>query len=165
VDVQDGCGDSAHCRMSLSCTKVPKVDLFAQVRPLPRPALRRCHCRIQGVPARQSGARGAHFYLGTCYLSSEANAWLGSPGRIADRARPFERQGKANPFPVSSATYFELICHINQAKIYLNLMITLVESPPVWMRRVDRAPAWPCCWRNVKSSTRRPRRSTRPAGM
>ena len=41
----------------------------------------------------------------------------------------FNRQGKVNPIPRFNETYFEMMCHINQAKIYLLLIDSLVQNP------------------------------------
>lgn len=75
---------------------------------------------------------GAHFYLGTCYLSSSQNAWLGiAQGELQTALALFQRQGKVNPIPrFNSATYFEMICHINLAKVYLRLIINVMDTDP-----------------------------------
>ena len=125
---------------SLSCRQEPEVGLFAQGETL---YLDGRYDEAIAVFKRflleHPDHAGAHFYLGTCYLSSDANAWLGiAQGELQTALALFERQGKVNPIKrFSSATYFEMICHINQAKIYMNLMLTVMEDPPTWMRRVD----------------------------
>lgn len=83
---------------------------------------------------------GAHFYLGTCYLNdavmssrkgrSGGNFWLGiAQGELETALAVFERQGKVNPIPRFNAQYFEMICHVNQAKIYLHLLDLLSSDP------------------------------------
>lgn len=78
---------------------------------------------------------GAHFYLGTCYLFSTDNRWLGiARGELETALALFERQGKVCPIPrFDSSVYFEMICHINIAKIYLSL-IADIESKPESLR-------------------------------
>ncbi len=72
---------------------------------------------------------GAHFYLGTCYFASDDNRWLGiAQGELLTAIALFERQGKVSPIPRFDDTYFELISHINLAKIYLGLVLTIVED-------------------------------------
>jgi len=73
---------------------------------------------------------GAHWYLGTCYLYSQNQRWLGiAQGELETALALFERQGKVNPIPRFDATYFEMMCHINQAKIYLLLIDALTNDP------------------------------------
>ncbi len=72
---------------------------------------------------------GAHFYLGTCYFASDDNRWLGiAQGELQTAIALFERQGKVSPIPRFNDTYFELISHINLAKIYLGLALSIVED-------------------------------------
>ena len=73
---------------------------------------------------------GAHFYLGTCYLYDTNKNWLGiAQGELETALSLFERQGKVNPVPRFSAEYFEMICHLNQAKVYLVLIDELAKAP------------------------------------
>lgn len=86
---------------------------------------------------------GAHFYLGTCYFASEKNRWLGiAQGELETAIAQFERQGKVNPIPrFRDATYFELIAHINLAKTYIRLALTVLQSPPPKMQGLNRRAA------------------------
>ncbi len=85
---------------------------------------------------------GAHFYLGTCYMGSKDNRWLGiAQGELQTAIALFERQGKVSPIPRFNATYFELIGHINLAKIYLNLVFTIIENMPQNMAHIDKRQA------------------------
>ncbi|MBX7256184.1 MAG: hypothetical protein K1Y02_07460 [Candidatus Hydrogenedentes bacterium] len=74
---------------------------------------------------------GAHFYLGTCYLNSPKNGWLGiAQGELQTALALFKEQGKVNPIPrFNNATYFEMICHINLAKVYLRLIVNVLDLP------------------------------------
>lgn len=72
---------------------------------------------------------GAHFYLGTCYLYDAQNNWLGiAQGELETALALFEKSGKASPVPRFDAEYFEIICHVNKAKIYLLLISSLVDN-------------------------------------
>lgn len=72
---------------------------------------------------------GAHFYLGTCYFASDDNRWLGiAQGELLTAIALFERQGKVSPVPRFNDTYFELISHINLAKIYMGLVLTILDE-------------------------------------
>ncbi|NUM55966.1 MAG: hypothetical protein HUU46_20185 [Candidatus Hydrogenedentes bacterium] len=72
---------------------------------------------------------GAHFYLGTCYLYDKKNNWLGiAQGELETALSLFERQGKVSPVPRFDAEYFEIICHVNKAKIYLLLVSLLIDN-------------------------------------
>ena len=89
---------------------------------------------------------GAHFYLGSCYLyaaqkniGGKDNAWLGiAQGELETALALFERGGKVNPVPRFDATYFEMICHINQAKIYLLLIQAIAQNPRLFVGVIPR---------------------------
>lgn len=112
------------------CAKQPERNLFAEAEHLyldqrydEAVVLLKQHL------ARHPEDAGAHFYLGTCYLSSPKNGWLGiAQGELQTALALFERQGKINPIPrFNDSTYFELICHINLAKVYLRLILNIMD--------------------------------------
>jgi tetratricopeptide (TPR) repeat protein len=116
----------------VSCNRAPEEDLFAKAETL--------YLDQQYDDAIELFKRfllehpdhaGAHFYLGTCYFASEDNRWLGvAQGELQTAIALFERQGKVSSIPRFNSTYFELISHINLAKIYLGLVFTIVEEAP-----------------------------------
>ncbi|MCL4693860.1 MAG: hypothetical protein KJ060_15280 [Candidatus Hydrogenedentes bacterium] len=113
-----------------ACNRPPEEDLFAAGETL---YLDQRYDEAIGTFKRflvdNPNHAGAHFYLGTCYLASDDNRWLGiAQGELQTAIALFERQGKVSPIPRFNDTYFELISHINLAKIYLGLVITIVED-------------------------------------
>ncbi len=63
---------------------------------------------------------GAHYYLGRCYMSSEDFRPLIAKGEFETALRLFEAGDKASsPIGRFSAQYFEMICHIDSAKVTL----------------------------------------------
>jgi len=112
------------------CAKQPERDLFAESEQLYL-SLRYDDAigLLKQHLAQHPEDAGAHFYLGTCYLNSPKNGWLGiAQGELLTALALFDRQGKVNPIPrFNDATYFELICHINLAKVYLRLVLNVMN--------------------------------------
>jgi tetratricopeptide (TPR) repeat protein len=116
----------------VSCSRAPEEDLFAKAETL---YLDQQYDDAIGLFKRflleHPDHAGAHFYLGTCYYASDENRWLGiAQGELETAITLFERQGKVSSIPRFNATYFELIGHINLAKIYRELVFTIVEDAP-----------------------------------
>lgn len=114
-----------------ACSRAPEPDYFAEGEQLylngDYDAAIEC---FKKVLLRNPDHAGAHWYLGTCYLYSEKQNWLGiAQGELETALALFHRQGKVNPIPRFNATYFEMMCHINQAKVYLRLVQAIVDNP------------------------------------
>jgi len=115
-----------------SCEKAPEEDLFAKAE---THYLDQHYDEAIGLFKRflldNPDHSGAHFYLGTCYFASDDNRWLGiAQGELETAIALFDRQGKESSIPRFNSTYFELISHINLAKIYLGLVFTIIENGP-----------------------------------
>jgi len=138
-----------------ACSRAPQRDLFAEGETLflngkYTEAAEVFRQRLLDNP----NDAGAHYYLGTTYLyrfaTNQSNApaapifgtnqnWLGiAQGELETAVSLFKRQGKTNPVPrfdtnttpeFSPAQYFEMICHVNQAKILLLLTQSILENP------------------------------------
>ncbi|MDZ4860841.1 MAG: hypothetical protein SGI88_17835 [Candidatus Hydrogenedentes bacterium] len=114
-----------------SCNRAPAPDFFAEGEELYlKGEYDEAIERFKGYLLADPDHAGAHWYLGTCYLYSSEHRWLGiAQGELETALALFNRQGKANPIPRFNETYFEMMCHINQAKIYLLLVETLIQNP------------------------------------
>ena len=77
---------------------------------------------------------GAHFYLGRCWLNvkqlnDREGPWLiPAEGELALAIRLFKDQGGKSPIDRFDDNYFELICHLEKAKIYLRQFNFIVEN-------------------------------------
>jgi hypothetical protein len=77
---------------------------------------------------------GAHFYLGRCWLNApEFNGregpWLVlAEGELQLALQLFEKQGGVSTIERFNDRYFELICHVERAKIYLKQLQFLAGS-------------------------------------
>jgi hypothetical protein len=137
----------ALCVVFVSCSRAPERDLFKEGETLYQDGKYTAAARLfKKRLFEKPDDAGVHFYLGTCYLyrcirpnaaeasdpeSKDPNNWLPiAQGELETALSLFGRQGKANPVPhFSSAEYFEMICHVNQAKICLYLINELLENP------------------------------------
>ncbi len=78
---------------------------------------------------------GAHFYLGRCWLNvAKFNDWPGpwlvlAEGELRLARQLFLAQGKHSPIARFSDTYFEVICNIERAKVYLRQLTVVAEHP------------------------------------
>jgi len=72
---------------------------------------------------------GAHYYLGRCYRDSTESYWLElSLGEINTALHFFYRDGKRSTIKRFKDEYFEMICHVDVAKIRLKQAMYLVEN-------------------------------------
>jgi hypothetical protein len=78
---------------------------------------------------------GAHFYLGRCWLNvakfnDRPGPWLvPAEGELRLARQLFLAQGKHSPIARFSDTYFEVICNIERAKVYLRQLTVVAEHP------------------------------------
>ncbi len=73
----------------------------------------------------------AHFYLGRCYLMASPERFrpATAEGEFQTALHIFRRNGRINPIEgFASADYFEYICQIESAKVYLNIVDLLLDS-------------------------------------
>lgn len=75
------------------------------------------------------GDPGAHFYLGRAYLLSGLPLLLHAEGELKTARHLFEGQGGESPIERFSDTYFELICHLELAKVYMRIIVQLIDQP------------------------------------
>jgi hypothetical protein len=88
---------------------------------------------LKSVLLQEPRHAGAHFYLGTCYMNSPDNRWLMvALGEIQTGLAIFKATGGKSPIARFSDTYFELISHVNIAKVYLRQFIYVLDNgaPP-----------------------------------
>jgi len=72
---------------------------------------------------------GAHYYLGRCYFAPKDKFWFAiAEGEIQTALALFLRDGKKSTIQRFSAEYFELICHLDIAKIRLRQAMFLTEK-------------------------------------
>ncbi len=126
-----GCSFFLLAALGASCANAPDPDLFAEGEKLYLEGeYDRTIVSFKAHLLKHPENAGSHWYLGTCYLFSSQQRWLGiAQGEFETALALFERQGKANPIPRFNAEYFEMMCHINQAKVYLLLMDSLAQNP------------------------------------
>ena len=70
----------------------------------------------------------AHFYLGRCYLMAGPGKFRPdtAEGEFQTALRIFRRNGRVNPIErFADADYFEYICQMESAKVFLNLLDVL----------------------------------------
>ena len=75
------------------------------------------------------GHPGAHFYLGRAYMLSGERLLLHAEGELITARHLFHEQGGESPIERFSDTYFELICHLELAKVYMQIITILIEQP------------------------------------
>lgn len=76
---------------------------------------------------------GAHYYLGRCYSESPEAFWFViAQGEIETALDIFLRDGRRSTIKRFSDDYFEMICHLDIAKIYLRQIEFLIRqgAPP-----------------------------------
>lgn len=72
---------------------------------------------------------GAHYYLGRCYFAPKDTFWFTiAEGEIQTALNLFIREGRKSTIPRFPDAYFELICHLDIAKIRLRQAMFLVEQ-------------------------------------
>lgn len=80
---------------------------------------------------------GAHFYLGRCYLLSADFRPVLAEGELQTALNLFLRNGKKSPIERFQDDYFELICHIESAKVGLMQARILQENgAQLWQLRL-----------------------------
>ncbi|HNV20476.1 MAG TPA: hypothetical protein PLB67_20025 [Candidatus Hydrogenedentes bacterium] len=78
---------------------------------------------------------GAHFYLGRCWLNvAEFNGregpWLVlAEGELRLARQLFYAQGKRSTIKRFPDTYFDIICNIERAKVYLRQLTFVIDHP------------------------------------
>lgn len=76
---------------------------------------------------------GAHFYLGRCWLNvpeynGREGPWLVlAEGELRLALQLFNDQGKKSSIERFTDTYFETICHLERAKVYLKQLTYLAD--------------------------------------
>lgn len=121
---------AALCLMCAACAPAPDSNLFEKGEALYlKQDYKAAADLFKQRLIQDPDDAGAHFYLGTCYLYDSNKDWLGiAQGELETALALYERHGKVNPVPRFSADYFEMICHVNQAKIHLYLMTELLNN-------------------------------------
>lgn len=77
---------------------------------------------------------GAHFYLGRCWLNAPAyrgreGPWLVlAEGELRLALELFHAQGRTSTIERFSDEYFEVICNIERAKVYLKQLAFLADN-------------------------------------
>lgn len=96
---------------------------------------------------------GAHFYLGRCYLLSADFRPLMAEGELQTALSLFLRNGKKSPVERFKDDYFELICYVESAKVFL-LQAQILRSEGVegWQLQglLERSKAYAASARAVK---------------
>ena len=85
---------------------------------------------------------GAHFYLGRAYLWSEDFRPAIAAGEMQTALQRFIENGRSSPIERFGPKYFEMICHVELAKVYLlqmDLFQSMGASPRVLQGLYERA--------------------------
>ncbi len=72
---------------------------------------------------------GAHFYLGRAYMFGSSGLLGHALGEFQTALYYFHRDGGESPIERFSDTYFELACHVESAKVYLQIALVFLEMP------------------------------------
>ena len=71
---------------------------------------------------------GAHFYLGRAYMFLPDPMLFHAEGEFETALRLFHEQGGESPIERFSDEYFELACHLELSKVYLSLILMLLDT-------------------------------------
>ncbi|HIJ64392.1 MAG TPA: hypothetical protein HPP77_00470 [Candidatus Hydrogenedentes bacterium] len=76
---------------------------------------------------------GAHFYLGRCYFNSGSDYLYSAGGEFETALTFFVKNGRKNTIERFPDDFFELICHIEGAKVPLKVADVLMSrGAPYW---------------------------------
>jgi hypothetical protein len=90
---------------------------------------------LQRLLRQQPTHSGAHFYLGRCWLNvprfnEREGPWLVlAEGELRLASQLFEQQGRTSSIERFSDEYFEVICNVERAKVYLKQLNFLAANP------------------------------------
>ncbi|GMV99521.1 MAG: hypothetical protein AMXMBFR84_06600 [Candidatus Hydrogenedentota bacterium] len=113
-----------------ACQSQPKRDLLAEAEYLClETRFDEAIPILKQLLLEQPHHAGGHYYLGWCYLSSSDNRWLMvAQGELETALAIYKRTGGPSPIPRFSSQYFELICHIDIAKVHLRQLLFILDN-------------------------------------
>ena len=78
---------------------------------------------------RNPGHSGAHYYLGRCYYASPRNFWFTiADGELRTALQMFKEDGRTSRIERFDDVYFELICHLDMARVRVQQAVFLIET-------------------------------------